>query len=76
MLDRIIPSYLVQRKGTAEFMTIEPMIGPGPYIKFINNDGLPTRSGHSSQLGLKCLAFVHWTLVFTRGKFLICDVQG
>ena len=47
MLDRIIPSYLVQRKGTAEFMTIEPMIGPGPYIKFINNDGLPTRSGHS-----------------------------
>ena len=46
------------------------------YRKFILNDGRPTRSGLSCQLGLKCLAFVHWTLVFTDGKFLISDVQG
>ena len=77
MLDRILPSFLVQRQGTTEFLTVEPMINPSDtYRKFINNDGRPTASGRSCQLGLKCLAFVHWTLVYMGGEFLICDVQG
>ena len=77
MLDRILPTFLVQRQGTTKFLTVEPMINPpDTYRKFINNDGLPTQIGRGCELGLKCLAFVHWTLVFTRGKFLICDVQG
>ena len=79
MLDRVNPTFLVERKGTTEFLTIEPMIKFDRhriYKKYINNDGLPTSSGRSCQLGLKCLAFVHWTLVFTGRKFLICDVQG
>ena len=79
MLNRINPSFLLYRKGKTEFLTIEPMIEwdeDKKYRKFILNDGRPTRSGLSCQLGLKCLAFVHWTLVFTDGKFLISDVQG
>ena len=79
MLNRINPLFLVYRKGETEFLTIEPMIEWDEdriYRKFIFNDGQPTRSGLSCQLGLKCLAFVHWSLVFTHRKFLICDVQG
>ena len=79
MLDRVNPTFLVERKGTTEFLTIEPMIKFDRhriYKKYINNDGLPTSSGRSCLLGLKCLAFGHWTLVFTGRKFLICDVQG
>ena len=79
MLDRVNPTFLVEQKETTQFLTIEPMIKFDRhriYKKYINNDGLPTSSGRSCQLGLKCLAFVHWTLVFTGHKFLICDVQG
>ena len=78
MLDRILQSFLVQRQRTAEFLTVEPMINlnSDTYRKFINNNGLPTESGLDCLFGLKCLAFVHWTLVFTSGEFLICDVQG
>ena len=79
MFDRVNPTFLVERKGTTEFLTIEPMIKLDRhrrYEKYINNDGQPTFSGRNCQLGLKCLAFVHWTLVFTGRKFLICDVQG
>ena len=79
MLNRINPSFLAYREGKTEFLTIEPKIEQNEnrkYRKFINNNGKPTRSGLSCQLGLKCLAFVHWTLVFTDGKFLISDVQG
>ena len=79
MLNRINPSFLVYWKGETEFLTIEPMIELDEdriYRKFILNNGRPTLSGRSCQLGLKCLAFVHWTLVFTHRKFLICDVQG
>ena len=77
MLDRIVPSFLVQRQGTTEFLTVEPMINPSDtYRKFINNDGLPTASGRDCHFSLKCLAFVHWTLMSTGGEFLICDVQG
>ena len=77
MLDRILPTFLVQRQGTTKFLTVEPMINPSDtYRKFINNDGRPTASGQDCHFGLKCLAFVHWTLVYMGGEFLICDVQG
>lgn len=72
---RVIPSFLVQRNGTDEFFTIEPRVN-GLYKKFINNDGHATPLGEKCAVGQKSLAFVHWSWSFTRGKFLICDVQG
>ena len=72
---RVVPSFLVQRNGTDEFFTIEPRVN-GLYKKFINNDGHATPLGEKCAVGQKSLAFVHWSRSFTRGKFLICDVQG
>lgn len=73
---RILPSFLVQQVGPPNYFTIEPKIDSSSYVKHINNDGLPVPPSLRSQLGQKCLAFSHWSLKFTGGRFLVCDVQG
>ena len=53
-----------------EWITIEPFID-GPYKKYVNND-CRTYSNTDKAISF----FMHWNWAYTKGKSLICDIQG
>jgi len=53
-----------------DVVTVEDFI-EGDYEKFNNNAGLENPNGKDL-----LLAFGHWTYIESRGKFMICDLQG
>ena len=74
---RINKSFLLQWKGQARYLCLEPQIeNKKDYKKFLNNDGVPTKAGENTDLGQKCVAFAHWSYLYTERRLLLCDLQG
>ena len=53
-----------------EWITIEPFLG-GKFEKFINNNCIQKYGTDES-----IVLFMHWNWVYSKGKSLICDIQG
>ena len=78
MLFRVIPCFLGYSEATKETVMLEELFerGGGGYVKYIGNDGLPSKHVSETMYGEPVLALAHWSYIFGKGEFLITDLQG
>lgn len=56
-------------------MSLEPFMS-GDYVKYNSNSGYVNDENANCPINLAAQAFSHFTFERSRGKFLVCDVQG
>ena len=74
---RVIPTFLVEAVNSTitEPLFMEVKIN-GKFVKYINNNGKPTKQGLQMKERNMCLAFCHWTYEYTDRSLIVTDLQG
>ncbi|KAL8243958.1 hypothetical protein R6Q59_010216 [Mikania micrantha] len=81
IFDFIVTTCLKGKKKTAtdsdeqDFLSLEPFI-EGTYIKYNSNCGYVNNDLPDDSLNQAAQAFSHFTFERSRGRFLVCDLQG
>ena len=73
---RGIPCFLGYFEATKETVMLEELLEGGEYVKYMGNDGLPSKHVSETIYGKPLLALAHWSYIFGKGEFLITDLQG
>jgi len=72
---RVISCFLLVNPTDKEVLMMEKKL-EGRYVKYLNNSGIATETGSSTDDGHVCLALAHWSLEYNEGKLLLTDLQG
>ncbi|KAG8575586.1 hypothetical protein GDO81_009606 [Engystomops pustulosus] len=70
---RFLEVFLLYCHSVSQWFTVEEYMA-GRFRKYNNNTG--SESVPSNKLEKTMLAFSHWTYEYTRGEFLVLDLQG